>query len=149
MSAPLPNTNPTIAPMSNSEPSRVSYIDLANKICIACFVRSDVPQATVEIFEESFAVGRSHWTDWVACPTRSHQESAYALFISFELRILIVIALTESINDLLDLCIPRFSSLDNSFYPYFSIILDERTSRDESVLPVQRDPCILGHGTFV
>jgi len=83
-------------------------------------VRAGVAQEVVETFEDEYAKGRDvDWT-WVVHPTRSYPDA--------------------SIDELLSLATTEFAATDNKYYPYFIVLIDERTAQDGSVLLVQRDP---------
>ncbi|KAF8961168.1 hypothetical protein BDZ97DRAFT_1921547 [Flammula alnicola] len=113
----------------SSEEVRLPYQLLERKTSVVCFVKSEVAPTAIEAFEDRFAKGRDCWNTWTIHPTKSYNDSE---------------CLRESVLDLLDLCREKFSEPNNVFYPYFLVILDERTVRDGSVLLVQRDPMFPG-----
>ncbi|KAM0255175.1 hypothetical protein ACHAQJ_006018 [Trichoderma viride] len=98
---------------------RLSAELLAVKRIVAAFVRPGVSQETVETFDEEFAKGRVDYT-WVVHPTRSHGECG--------------------VEELLEIATTKFKTADCEYYPYFVILLDDRTTEDGTVLLGQQDP---------
>ncbi|KAL6904230.1 hypothetical protein GGI43DRAFT_381915 [Trichoderma evansii] len=99
---------------------RLSRKLLAAKNIVVAFVRPGVSQKTVEIFDEEFAKGRMTGDAWVVHPTRSHGECG--------------------VKELLKITTTKFSTADCEYYPYFVILIDDRTTEDGTVLLGQQDP---------
>ncbi|KAM0457314.1 hypothetical protein ACHAO4_003112 [Trichoderma viride] len=99
---------------------RLSYIILGEKTTVAAFVRPGVLQETVETVDEEFAKGRDIGGTWVVHPTRSHGECG--------------------VNELLKIATTKFKPADCAYYPYFVILIDDRTTEDGTVLLGQQDP---------
>ncbi|KAL7900256.1 hypothetical protein HDV63DRAFT_416268 [Trichoderma sp. SZMC 28014] len=99
---------------------RLSWRSLADKRIVAAFVRLGVSQKTVDIFDAEFAKGRDIGDTWVVHPTRSHGECG--------------------VNELLKIAVAKFKSADCEYYPYFVILIDDRTTQDGTVLLGQQDP---------
>ncbi|KAK1241314.1 hypothetical protein MKX08_001288 [Trichoderma sp. CBMAI-0020] len=99
---------------------RLSCEILADKRNVAAFVRPGVAQETVDAFDEEFAKGRDIGDTWVVHPTRSHGECG--------------------VNELLKIATTKFKAADCEFYPYFVILIDDRTTEDGTVLLGQQDP---------
>ncbi|UKZ66436.1 uncharacterized protein TrAtP1_007610 [Trichoderma atroviride] len=99
---------------------RLSSRLLAEKNVVAAFVRPGVLQETVETFDEEFAKGRDIGDTWVVHPTRSHGECG--------------------LTELLKIATTKFKAADCGYYPYFVILIDDRTTEDGTVLLGQQDP---------
>jgi hypothetical protein len=120
---------------------RVSSRILAGKTSVAAFVRPGVPQDTVETFEQEFAKGRDIGETWVIHPTRSHGECRSSLSPLFSRE-------TEvranqgagGVKELLRIATAKFKTADNEYYPYFVVLIDDRTTQDGTVLLGQQDP---------
>ncbi|KAL7929892.1 hypothetical protein V8C35DRAFT_314576 [Trichoderma chlorosporum] len=101
-------------------PRRLSAEILAAKKSVAAFVRPGVPQETVETFDREFAKGRDYEDTWVVHPTRSHGECG--------------------VKELLKMTTTKFKAADCDYYPYFAVLIDDRTTEDGTVLLGQQDP---------